>query len=438
MRILIAWPPTLPSYFNAGHRMAMFQIAEFLRRRIPEAEVVVRDFGALNCTWKEVADTLATSFDAVIIQNDFDAATGFARFIRYCRALSPQSLLLTFGRLSARVPGFFDKYGLDAIVVSGDPELGVLRYMEAYSIGSSGDIPGLRLAVQSNKTSPGEWLDPIEWALPNCADVPYESYQRLYARDANKFCGLSGQTELVIPVARGCPVGCYFCEVPSREGYKDRRLPVQDVINYAVAARKQFRYDYVSMYAPTFTLRESWVMDLCERLIGADVPFLWKCTTTIAHLSPQLISMMGRAGCVRISVGLESAEPAAQLRLPAIKRTALASVYDVNEWCNAAGVELTCFIVLGMPGSSAREMLSVVEQLQEQDIRVRPTIYADYSLLREDMSEAEVDSLNRQVQDLEGSEEDIQLLYRIYFGDVLRPSLPPRSVLSSSNLEISS
>lgn len=404
--------------------MAMYQVAAFLRRELAGAEVVVKDFGALNCTWKEVADTLGTGFDAIVVQNDFDAASGLGRFVKYSRTLTSRSKLVTFGRLSARVPGFFARYRFDCVVVGGDPELAILSFLKSFpnDIKNRG-VPGVYMPDQGISAGVGEWLDPERWALPNPLDIPHENYHRLYARDANKFCGIPGRAELVIPVARGCPVGCYFCEVPAREGLKDRRLPVSSVIKYAVEARDKFKYDYVSMYAPTFTLRRSWVRDLCEELISRGTPFLWKCTTTVAHLSPELIGLMGRAGCVRISVGLESSEEQAQAMLPSLKRTQIESVLELNSSCRKAGIELTCFVVLGMPGTSAREMYHSVLLMQEQGIRIRPTIYTDYSLLRADMSEAEVDSLNRQVQDIDCSEEDAQLLYDIYFGNVLRASL---------------
>ncbi|MBR8290502.1 MULTISPECIES: B12-binding domain-containing radical SAM protein [Burkholderia cepacia complex] len=421
MRILLVWPPVLPSYFNAGHRMAMYQVAAYLRRELQSAEVVVRDFGALNCTWKEVADCIAHGYDLIVIQNDFDAATGFGRFVGYCRQLCPGARILTFGRLSAQIPGFFARYGLDGAVASGDPEPAVLRYAQALAQGHNGvAIAGL---AQAGRTPPpGDWLEPDEWALPDVRDIPLHAYHALYARDENKFCGIPGRTELVVPLARGCPVGCYFCEVPAREGPRDRRLAPAVVIGYAMAARKIQPFDYVSMYAPTFTLRQGWVRQLCAELADAGTPFLWKCTTTASHLSREIVSLMGQAGCVRISVGLETAEPAAQALLPALKQTPLASVFEINEWCSEAGIELTCFVVLGLPGTNARQTQSLVCRMQDAGIRIRPTVYADYSQLHPNMTEAQVDALNRQVHELECSEEDRQVLYAIYFGNFLAGS----------------
>lgn len=436
MKILIAWPPVIPSYFNAGHRLALYQLATYLRRQFPSATVKAIDFGALNYTWKEVADTLVTGFDVIIVQNDLDCATGFGRFVSYCRALSKQTRILSFGRLSARQPAFFERYPIDAIVESGDPELAISAYIESLAKGElPAVIPGLRIRDGNSWSAAklGLWLDTDQWTLPDVSEVPHEAYHRLYARDANKFCGIPGRSELVIPVARGCPVGCYFCEVPLREGLRDRRMTPKAVLDYIQESRAKFPFEYVSMYAPTFTLRDSWVRELCALFIAQTNPIPWKCTTTLSHLSHDLIQQMGQAGCMRISVGLESAETEAQNLLPSLKKTPLRSVLDTAQWCTEAGIELTCFVVLGMPGTSAESTLTTVQQLQENGIRVRPTVYADYGRLHAKMTETEVDSLNRQILDMDGcADEEKAIYYSIYYGDVLHTSLLPQRIKSFS------
>src|SRR6478672_8251681 len=101
MKILTLWPPMVPSYFNAGHRLTIFSVAEYLRRD-PTNEVCALDLAALNATWKSLGDVLVNGdFDLALIANDFDAVDTFSRAVRYIRALSPHSKIATFGRLSA-------------------------------------------------------------------------------------------------------------------------------------------------------------------------------------------------------------------------------------------------------------------------------------------------------------------------------------------------
>ena len=58
MDILCIIPPYIPSYFNAGHHLGVFQVAAYLRKNSKAAKVVAIDAAALNITWKEICDVL--------------------------------------------------------------------------------------------------------------------------------------------------------------------------------------------------------------------------------------------------------------------------------------------------------------------------------------------------------------------------------------------
>ena len=96
--------------------------------------------------------------------------------------------------------------------------------------------------------------------------------------------------ELVVPVARGCPVGCSFCEVPTVFGKRERRLSITSTLTYIRKSFAAAPFDYVSFYAPTFTLDHAWVRALCGELRAAPVP--WKCCTTIQTTSTISSSMI--------------------------------------------------------------------------------------------------------------------------------------------------
>jgi hypothetical protein len=88
MQILVAWPPHVPSYFNAGHHLPVFSIAAYLRRQGHTVRAL--DAGALNQTWKEFGDVVFQGrYDAVVLVNEFDVVEGLRRAAGYCRSLLP-------------------------------------------------------------------------------------------------------------------------------------------------------------------------------------------------------------------------------------------------------------------------------------------------------------------------------------------------------------
>ena len=396
-RVLVVRAPEVPTYFNAGHHLPVFMVSAYLRRHCEALRVDALDPSALNMTWKELGDRLWTGdYDVIACMNDYGDVTDLGELVARARVLCPRARFVTFGRLSARIPRFLRRYELDGIVASGDYETGVATFLRWLD---DPDAPRPGVAVRAGDrwlepTGSGTLLPPDEWVLPDVGEIPHEAYDRLYLRAESRFCGLPGKRELVVPVARGCPIGCEFCEVWAREGLRERRLPVARVVAYIRECLAQFPFDYVAMYAPTFTLRRPWVLELCDALEAEGRPIAWKCTTTLRHLDEALLEPMARSGCVRVSVGIESMEDSALAMLPEAKRhqERLASVADC---CRRLGVELNCFVVLGLPGTTVAGTTATIERLDALGARVRPMFYAPYHLMTEEMDERQVARLDR-------------------------------------------
>src|SRR5205814_4993185 len=131
-----------------------------------------------------------------------------------------------------------------------------------------------------------------------------------------------------------------------------RRLPVAWVVEFVNDAAARLPFEYVSMYAPTFTLNRHWVADFCAAYRAGGPGLPWKCTTTLHHLDEDLLRQMAAAGCVRVSVGLETLDPAGKEHLPRLKRIAQERFDAVASWCRAVGIELNCFVIFGLPGTT--------------------------------------------------------------------------------------
>ncbi len=396
IRILVIRPPDVLSYFNAGHHLALYQVAGYLRREYTNSVDVIN--GPIErLGWKDIALKLRSEkYDHIAIMNDFDGLDGFARLVDFAVKLSPGSTLSTFGRLSGVSPRLFYQFPLTYIISTGDFELGVSNAI--HSRGQPDDFRGIHVNRNGVWSAPGvrgDVLPPEEWHLPDHDLIPYAAYDDLYASDARKFSGIPAKRELVVPVARGCPVGCRFCEVPEISGIKDRRLSVNDTISYIRRSFETHSFDYVSFYAPTFTLNRPWTLQLCDELIRLGSPYPWKCCTTIHHLNREIVEKMGKSGCVRISVGLETLEHAESVYIPNQKRKEESDLADLAMWCQHSNIELNCFVIIGLPGTTVLGSLKTIEKARFFGARVRPTIYTSYDRFDENTPVFEVGNVNR-------------------------------------------
>jgi anaerobic magnesium-protoporphyrin IX monomethyl ester cyclase len=401
MKILVCWPPHVPSYFNAGHHLPVFSIATYLRARGHEVDAL--DAGALNFSWKEFGDRLFRGeYELVVLVNDFDTAEGIRRAADYAKALLPAVTVLTVGRLSYQNPGFFETFDLDAVARGGDYEAAAEETVRWIAAGwpDEPDLAGVAVRTATGWRAPGHqgvWLPAEQWVLPDVREIPYASYENLYRRDENKFCGIPQRRELVVPVARGCPVGCDFCDVPPMQGLRERRLSVERTVDYIRESFAAHPFEYVAFYAPTFTLDKRWVRLLCTTLTAEPRRYPWKCATTMFHLDEDLVRRMSAAGCVRVSVGVETFEDEGADGLPRLKQGARERFELVAGWCSDNDIELNCFLIVGLPGTTPEGTRRAIQEIAAAGARVRPTLYTPYQRMRPDMTEREVSAFNRQL-----------------------------------------
>jgi anaerobic magnesium-protoporphyrin IX monomethyl ester cyclase len=400
-KALVMWPLQIPTYFNAGHHLALYQVSGHLKKTTAVTDVHVIDGAVEQVSWKDlVLQLVKHEYQLVAVQCDLEGIEGTERSLSYLREFCPQAKIVAFGRMASMVPHTLRGFDFDAIVESGDFEPGVAAAFEALMMDSP-SAPGIAFRAKD-----GGWLIPSargarlpasDWYLPLPTEIPFEEYDTLYRDDKRRFSGLPYQRELVVPVARGCPIGCEYCEVPGVFGNREIRIDVQRALNYIQTCFGMGSFDYISFYAPTFTLDRRWVIDLCDQITRQFKPMRWKCCTTLHHLDEDLIRRMGSAGCTRISVGLETLEVSSLDLLPIPKKRGASHLADIAQWCTEAGIELNCFIVIGLPNSTLTGTAESIRAVRQIGARVRPTIYTDWNNMLPGLSEAQLARFNRHI-----------------------------------------
>jgi radical SAM superfamily enzyme YgiQ (UPF0313 family) len=408
----------------------VFTVAAHLRSLNAGNRVDALDAGALNMTWKELGDRLYQGrYELVALANDFDAVDDLDRTIRYVRELSPTALVVTFGRLSNQVAELFCRLDLDGVVQTGDYEAGIEAFTQEG--GGAAATPGVWVRSPDGwlaPSGPGPYIPACHWALPDVTEIPYVAYDRMYRSDANKFCGIPERRELVVPVARGCPIGCDYCEVPGLQGRRERRLSVGRTLDYIHECFARLRFDYVAFYAPTFTLNRPWVGSLCEQLVALGSPYPWKCSTTLAHLDEDLVGLMAASGCVRISIGLETLDQGGFAALPRVKRIEVERFDQLAGWCRRLGVELNVFVILGFPGTTVEGARATAEHVRGQGARLRPTMYMPHHPVTLDTDLADAARYNRHTVFGDWSPDEATGLRDLLFGHETAPARVMRAV----------
>jgi B12-binding domain/radical SAM domain protein of rhizo-twelve system len=218
------------------------------------------------------------------------------------RALRPHAgRLIAVGPHASTTPrAVLRKLGADAAVL-GECEEVLVGLVESES-GSAARLPGVAYAGDSEDAEPlvcGAPASVDMQALPALRWQPAEL--RAHRHHHHRFDRTPLGPGAEMEVSRGCPYACTFCAKENfRNRYRKRRLEVVlDELDGLIAGGARYVYFIDEIFLPD--------RELLEALVERDIEF--GVQLRIDNWSRELLSLLGRAGCVSIEAGVESITP---------------------------------------------------------------------------------------------------------------------------------
>lgn len=148
-------------------------------------------------------------------------------------------------------------------------------------------------------------------------------------------------------VQRGCPYSCIYCD--SRiHGAKIRHDSIDKLISEIRYLVEKHGMKGVLFHDSAFTVNMDFARAFCQRLIDEKLDLRWTCYTRVDRVSPELLSLMKRAGCWSVAYGLESGN---EESLKLIKKGAtLKQNTEAVAMTKEAGLEAIGSFILCLPG----------------------------------------------------------------------------------------
>jgi anaerobic magnesium-protoporphyrin IX monomethyl ester cyclase len=174
--------------------------------------------------------------------------------------------------------------------------------------------------------------------LPDRSAFDHHQYQAAMEKNT----GLK-QTSLI--VTRGCPFSCDFCSKPVW-GDLFRKPPLEKVFR-EIEEIRSLGYTSLWIADDCFTLDSEYLTAFCREMIRRGVPVGWTCLSRVDRLTPDLVDLMKRAGCIRVYLGLESGSNET-LRLMNKRVTVEQGIRAVHLF-SRAGIGTAGFFMVGYP-----------------------------------------------------------------------------------------
>jgi radical SAM superfamily enzyme YgiQ (UPF0313 family) len=119
-----------------------------------------------------------------------------------------------------------------------------------------------------------------------------------------------------ISTSRGCVYQCSYCDRSVfKKGFRSNSF--EYTYEHLRYLRKRFGIRHVNIYDDLFTVNRKRILALCQKLSAEPLGVQFNCAVRIGHTDDELLRALKEAGCLMVSVGVESGDPDQLERLKA-------------------------------------------------------------------------------------------------------------------------
>lgn len=370
-KCLVVWPKSETVVHINYHYTQFGEIIDYLQNKLPE-QIIALDCDVENKDIINIIDV--NNITKVIMQVNYENAQNA---FKMCEKIKEYKNIpiLAYGYIPIKLQGLFLDSKFDVIHVNGDPEICMLTFIKHYE--QNIDVSILKHKLKGAKiiknqnfivTEKGEYILPNEWGFSKKESVPIDVYDKI-----------KGKNRYVLNISRGCPFGCAHCLVNLSEGRKERRRSIENVKN----AIEQVKNDYkhIKIWAANFTLVKEYVDNFCDMMITYFPEITWECSTRVDLVKDeQMLSKMYKAGCRKISLGIESLNSADLIETKKFKTEEIEGAISRIQSCK---INVNGLVMVGIPGQTKEDIIETFTFLQNNNVNIRATVYTPYQDLTE-------------------------------------------------------
>lgn len=265
-----------------------------------------------------------------------------------------ETVIIAGGAHVSADPKSLNKTDFDYLVV-GEGEISFPKLIHAIEEkpGTNPSVAGTYFRDQNHTFTPSL---PVE-LVSNLDKLPFPAFDLLHLEKA---------WEKQVPYAnimatRGCPHKCCFCSIHSVMGRKIRRRSIENIISEIKLLVHKYGVREIFFIDDNLTSNMSWAKKLfkCLASLKLNIEIGVRNGIRADRIDKELLSLMKKAGCSRISFAPESGS---QKTLDNIigKRLRLEKVEKAVREAHSVGLYVTCLFVIGFPGETISDMQQTI------------------------------------------------------------------------------
>jgi len=314
-------------------------------------KVIILDQPTMNTSRKELAEFFRKEKpDIVGFSGMTPEIVESAEEAEIARKELPKAKIVIGGQHSTVLPiETLKEFKVFDIAISGEGEEVFPKIVDALSKGKQLNFAGVAFrkgkGIKFSGMAP-EIQDLDRLPLPAYALLPMEKY-------TYNQIGISDRKYFAIMSSRGCPYQCTFCShaVFSK---KVRFRSAENVLKEIDTLYNDYGVRAVGFLDDTFNINKQRLKEVCGGLIERKYDLVWACTARVNTIDEESIGWMKKAGCIKISFGVESGDPEMLERIK--KGITLEQIEKAFKLAHRQKILTLAYMMINLPGETRKSI----------------------------------------------------------------------------------
>ena len=241
-------------------------------------------------------------------------------------------------------------------ILKGEVEKSIVQLMDVLE--KKGDLNTVSGLVFRNEL--GEIIDkPITALITDLNELPMPAWHLFDLKQYNKPIDGTNIRSIGIMSARGCPNNCVYC-ANSRSGL--RLMDPKKFIDEVEFLHKEYGYQGFDFWDDTLTMVNEHVKAVCNEIIKRKLDFVWYARARVNTVDKELLKLMRKAGCIRISYGVESGSP--RILKIVKKNITIEQVKEAVQLSSDAGMAVVTNFMVNLPDETMDDLKQTIDLMK--------------------------------------------------------------------------
>jgi anaerobic magnesium-protoporphyrin IX monomethyl ester cyclase len=253
----------------------------------------------------------------------------------------------------------------------GESDLSFEKFLQLREEGSEdyGSICGLifRSGAEVVETKPNERIKDLDSLdFPALHLIRHNRYWMTFAKWKRRMY-------LPILATRGCPFKCVFCSEPLTNPYVRFRSPL-NIVDEIEHWSRTLGITHFFFMDSNLTLKRDQIETVCNEIIRRKLNVTFEGWTRANLVDREILTLLKRAGLIRISYGIESGDP--EILKIIRKEVSLDDMRRAFRLTKEVGIEVACSVMIGLPGETRASVMRTIRFVQS----IPEVLYSNFSI----------------------------------------------------------